>query len=161
MTSVCRMLFFVLVSAAVFLHTSHCGPARSIGLMAARAAKIPRSIRAPFRNTEMMTARGFGKRAQMIKIKDDSAPWNYGKRETHFLDEMTPENTDPFEQIVSDNSIESFPIDWFVNELVNNPILAKSILRRFVDTDKDGILTAHELLAGATVPPHQLDSNVY
>lgn len=70
MTSVCRMLFFVLVSAAVFLHTSHCGPARSIGLMAARAAKIPRSIRAPFRNTEMMTARGFGKRAQMIKIKE-------------------------------------------------------------------------------------------
>ncbi|XP_055692655.1 allatotropins-like [Lutzomyia longipalpis] len=160
MTSLCRMLFFVMVSAAVFLHSSHCGPARSIALVATRAAnKIPRSIRAPFRNTEMMTARGFGKRAQMIKVKD--VPWNYGKRETHFLDDMAPENTDPFEQIISDNSIESFPIDWFVNEMTNNPILTKSILRRFVDTDKDGILTAHELLTGATMSPHQLDSNAY
>ncbi|XP_059622639.1 allatotropins-like isoform X2 [Phlebotomus argentipes] len=158
MTSMCRMLFFIMVSAAVFLHSSHCGPARSIALAASRAAKIPRSIRAPFRNTEMMTARGFGKRAQMIKLKE--VPWGYGKRETHFLDEMV-ENQDPFEQIVTDNSIESFPIDWFVNEMVNNPILTKSILRRFVDTDKDGILTAHELLAGASLSPHQLDSNVY
>lgn len=39
-------------------------------LLAARAAKIPRSIRAPFRNTEMMTARGFGKRSQTSKFKE-------------------------------------------------------------------------------------------
>jgi len=31
-----------------------------------------------------------------------------------------------------------------------NPLLAKSILHRFVDTNKDGLLTAHELLQTGT-----------
>lgn len=49
------------------------GPARSLAsVVAARAAKIPRSIRAPFRNTEMMTARGFGKRSQPYKDGNQS-----------------------------------------------------------------------------------------
>ncbi|GAB0090140.1 allatotropins [Sergentomyia squamirostris] len=154
----CRMIFLVLVSVVVFMHSSQGGPARSFAL-AVRANKIPRSIRAPFRNTEMMTARGFGKRNPMIKFKDGGAPWNTGKRDGQFTDDATNENTDPFEQIVTENSIESFPIDWFVNEMVNNPILTKSILRRFVDTDKDGILTSHELMTGG--PAHPLDSSVY
>lgn len=54
---------------------------------------------------------------------------------------------DPVEQMVSESSLESFPIDWLVDELVASPVLTKAILTRFVDTNKDGILTAHELLA--------------
>jgi hypothetical protein len=62
--SVYRTLFFVVISSILLSHhTMSAGPARSIALAASRAIKIPRSIRAPFRNSEMMTARGFGKRA--------------------------------------------------------------------------------------------------
>lgn len=61
----CRLMLLAVLSAALL---SHCftigGPARSFALVAARAAKIPRSIRAPFTNPQMMTARGFGKRSQ-------------------------------------------------------------------------------------------------
>lgn len=61
-----------LVIALLSLTSVYGGPARSLAsVVAARAAKIPRSIRAPFRNNEMMTARGFGKRSQQfIKFKD-------------------------------------------------------------------------------------------
>lgn len=62
-----RVIFASLVLAILFLQEALAGPAHSLAMaMAARAAKIPRTIRAPFRNTEMMTARGFGKRSQEL-----------------------------------------------------------------------------------------------
>lgn len=64
------------VAIAVLSVTSvYGGPARSLAsvMNSARTAKIPRAIRAPFRNSEMMTARGFGKRSQMIKFKDGNS----------------------------------------------------------------------------------------
>lgn len=69
----CRVLCLMAVVIAILGVTSvYGGPARSLAsVMAARTAKIPRAIRAPFRNSEMMTARGFGKRSQqMMKFKD-------------------------------------------------------------------------------------------
>lgn len=51
--------------------------------------------------------------------------------------------------MVSESSLESFPLDWLVDELVASPVLTKAMLTRFVDSNKDGILTAHELLAPA------------
>lgn len=70
-----RMLCMLAIVIAVLSVTSvYGGPARSLAsVMAARTAKIPRAIRAPFRNSEMMTARGFGKRSQMIKFKDGNS----------------------------------------------------------------------------------------
>lgn len=65
-----RLLFLLAVSTTILCQYTYAGPVRSLALAAARAAKIPRSIRAPFRNTEMMTARGFGKRSQTSKFKD-------------------------------------------------------------------------------------------
>lgn len=59
-----RLFFLIAISTTILCQCTYAGPARSLVLAAARAAKIPRSIRAPFRNTEMMTARGFGKRSQ-------------------------------------------------------------------------------------------------
>lgn len=60
-----RILFASLLLTILLLHEAVGGPAHSLAMvMAARGAKIPRTIRAPFRNTEMMTARGFGKRSQ-------------------------------------------------------------------------------------------------
>lgn len=61
--------------------------------------------------------------------------------------ELYPLEVDPVEQMVSDTTSESFPIDWFVEELMSSPVLAKELLSRFVDANKDGILTSHELLA--------------
>lgn len=51
------------------------GPARSLAaVVAARTIKIPRTIRAPFRNDQIMTARGFGKRSQqIIKFRDGNS----------------------------------------------------------------------------------------
>lgn len=61
-----RLVFLIAISAAFVCQScTYGGPTRSLAsVVASRAAKIPRSIRAPFRNTEMMTARGFGKRSQ-------------------------------------------------------------------------------------------------
>lgn len=50
--------------STILLHTCHAGPAGQIALAAARASKVPRSIRASFRNPELGVARGFGKRSQ-------------------------------------------------------------------------------------------------
>lgn len=71
--TVYRALFFALISSILLSHhISSAGPARSIALAASRAIKIPRSIRAPFRNSEMMTARGFGKRALYPSLYDNT-----------------------------------------------------------------------------------------
>lgn len=57
-----------LLTICVFPKTS-AGPASSLAMaIAARDAKIPRSIRAPFKNTEIMTARGFGKRSESVRL---------------------------------------------------------------------------------------------
>ena len=64
MVSNSRVLCVLAVIAAILSVTVVCGgPART---SASRAVKIPRAIRAPFRNNEMMTARGFGKRSHSV-----------------------------------------------------------------------------------------------
>lgn len=56
------------LTAILSITVVYGGPVRT---GASRAVKIPRAIRTPFRNNEMMTARGFGKRShQVINIKD-------------------------------------------------------------------------------------------
>lgn len=65
-----RIFFLIVLSTTVLCcHTSDAGsPRQLVSLTAGRSpSKIPRSIRAPFRNTEMMTARGFGKRGNGIQ----------------------------------------------------------------------------------------------
>lgn len=66
------MWVLVIVTAYFGVTCVYGGPARSLAsAVAVKAFKIPRSIRTPFRNNEMMTARGFGKRSQQIlKIRD-------------------------------------------------------------------------------------------
>lgn len=41
----------------------------------------------------------------------------------------------------------SFPIDWLAREMSGNPILAQTILQRFVDANHDGAISAQELIA--------------
>lgn len=61
-----QLLLFAVVCASFVWQEVRSSPARAMGYSSlSRDAKIPRTIRAPFRNREMMTARGFGKRSQL------------------------------------------------------------------------------------------------
>ncbi|KAL4711451.1 hypothetical protein ACJJTC_005575 [Scirpophaga incertulas] len=154
------------VVAAVCLCLADAGPEVRV----ARAKQRPTR---GFKNVEMMTARGFGKRdrpspraeqefdAPLRKIFHPKstllvAP-DFGKRdgnddseEVYGLDnfwellEASPER-DGLEGN-DEKSIESIPLDWFVNEMINNPDFTRSVVRKFVDTNQDGQLTSEELL---------------
>lgn len=161
--SPCQVLFVVaLCSVLLCYHTSSAGPARQLASLAARASKIPRSVRSPFRNSEMMTARGFGKRrvpiganvggssgsgSAVVKQAGDEAPWGYEKREGgKLIEELVADGVATL-QMAGAGEQESFPLDWFANEMATNPALARTILQRFVDTNRDGILTTSELIS--------------
>ncbi|XP_045486848.1 allatotropin-like isoform X2 [Pieris rapae] len=159
-----------------------------------------------FKNVEMMTARGFGKRAQTRSERDvtqqtasprmnrgtptfkspsvgiardfgkrtpelDSEGFeevrptfiphvklmvarNYGKRgdemneEVYGLDNFW-ENLEAIQEKEAQDDekvLESIPLDWFVNEMQNNPDFTRSVVRKFIDLNQDGELSADELL---------------
>ncbi|XP_047516839.1 allatotropin-like isoform X1 [Pieris napi] len=159
-----------------------------------------------FKNVEMMTARGFGKRAQTRSERDvtqqtasprtnrgtptfkspsvgiardfgkrapemDSEGFeevrptfiphvklmvarNYGKRgdemneEVYGLDNFW-ENLEAIQEKEAqddEKTLESIPMDWFVNEMLNNPDFTRSVVRKFIDLNQDGELSADELL---------------
>ncbi|XP_021916636.1 allatotropin-like [Zootermopsis nevadensis] len=85
------------------------------------ARNKPRTIRG-FKNVALSTARGFGKRDGALSYLADNA------------------NT------ASEPTLESLPVEWFVEELRTNPELARIIVHKFVDADQDGELSAEELL---------------
>lgn len=72
MASVYNLITLGLLST-ILLHTCDAGPAGQIALAAARASKVPRSIRASFRNPEIGVARGFGKRSQQQQTTSKSS----------------------------------------------------------------------------------------
>ncbi|XP_075978510.1 allatotropins-like isoform X2 [Anticarsia gemmatalis] len=129
-----------------------------------------------FKNVEMMTARGFGKRdrphtraekqegfeaharRKFIPRSDLMVAYDFGKRsgnddsndEVYGLDnfwellEAAPEREG--QEIADEKTLESIPLDWFVNEMLNNPDFARSLVRKFVDLNQDGMLSSDELL---------------
>ncbi|XP_050675271.1 allatotropin-like isoform X6 [Leptidea sinapis] len=145
----------------------------AVCLCLAEAAPVGRLTRSKqqrptrgFKNVEMMTARGFGKRARtehesrktfkprcmhLMTAKD------FGKRsdnndvndEVYGMDNFweSLEGTQEKDgQETDEKPVESIPMDWFVNEMLNNPDFARSVVRKFVDQNQDGILSADELL---------------
>ncbi|XP_073946926.1 allatotropins-like isoform X2 [Choristoneura fumiferana] len=136
-----------------------------------------------FKNVEMMTARGFGKRdrpstrtahgylgfdplittdgKKRIAFHLGDVPMmtagRFGKRsgndetaeEVYGLDnfwEMLESPEREGQDMNDDKTLESIPMDWFVNEMVNNPDFARSVVRKFVDINQDGMLSSDELL---------------
>nr|WLY76814.1 allatotropin [Galleria mellonella] len=129
-----------------------------------------------FKNVEMMTARGFGKRDRPSTRTEHqyefAAPArkkfnpksslmvasDFGKRsyvddnsdEVYGLDnfwetlEASPEREG--QDGNEEKAVESIPLDWFVNEMLNNPDFARSVVRKFVDLNQDGQLSSEELL---------------
>lgn len=45
-----------------------------------------------------------------------------------------------------EKTMDSIPMDWFVSEMLNNPEFARAAVRKFIDTNQDGVLTTEELL---------------
>lgn len=87
----------------------------------------PRTIRG-FKNVVLSTARNFGKRG--------GTPSDQGE----FVDEGSLQvNPSPANG-------NSFPVQWFVEEIQSNPELARSVVRKFIDENQDGELSAEELL---------------
>ncbi|XP_073946927.1 allatotropins-like isoform X3 [Choristoneura fumiferana] len=131
-----------------------------------------------FKNVEMMTARGFGKRdrpsTRTARDVGDQTPPERTSRGTptfkspsvgigRYVGKRTPEmepevyGLDNFWEMLEsperegqdmndDKTLESIPMDWFVNEMVNNPDFARSVVRKFVDINQDGMLSSDELL---------------
>ncbi|XP_044735888.1 allatotropins-like [Chrysoperla carnea] len=120
-----------------------------------RREKQPREVRGF--QSQLTVARGFGKRAN-----------TFDRETTQYVtqpDGVTGTGTvagninDPLEFVRASqiNSIESmadkmqdsFPIDWFVEAMQNNPMLARTLIHKFVDVNGDGLLSAEELLRPA------------
>ncbi|XP_050675270.1 allatotropin-like isoform X5 [Leptidea sinapis] len=153
----------------------------AVCLCLAEAAPVGRLTRSKqqrptrgFKNVEMMTARGFGKRARterdvvhqrtsertsrgipIFKSPSVGIARDFGKRtpelesEVYGMDNFweSLEGTQEKDgQETDEKPVESIPMDWFVNEMLNNPDFARSVVRKFVDQNQDGILSADELL---------------
>ncbi|CAG4946912.1 unnamed protein product [Parnassius apollo] len=139
-------------------------------------ARLTRKQQRPtrgFKNMEMMTARGFGKRdrpsaraehnyeapRRIFKPKTRLmvAP-DFGKRSDNddindgvfgfdnFWDTLENTQEKDNQDINEEKTIESIPLDWFVNEMLNNPDFARSVVRKFIDLNQDGVLSSEELL---------------
>ncbi|XP_049874347.1 allatotropin-like [Pectinophora gossypiella] len=89
--------------------------------------------------TSLMVANGFGKRSS-----DETVGEVYGLDNFWERLESAPE-TDGQEGN-EEKTMESIPMDWFVNEMLNNPDFARSVVRKFIDLNQDGMLSTDELL---------------
>ncbi|XP_026762681.1 allatotropins-like [Galleria mellonella] len=98
--------------------------------------RVTRGVFKP--NAKILIARGYGKRNELE---------NHG---VYGLDnfwetlEASPEREG--QDGNEEKAVESIPLDWFVNEMLNNPDFARSVVRKFVDLNQDGQLSSEELL---------------
>ncbi|KAG6446556.1 hypothetical protein O3G_MSEX004517 [Manduca sexta] len=123
-----------------------------------------------FKSPTVGIARDFGKRASQYgnEVTTSPRPWfnpkskllvstRFGKRsgneenydEVYGLDnfwEMLETSPEREVQEVDEKTLESIPLDWFVNEMLNNPDFARSVVRKFIDLNQDGMLSSEELL---------------
>nr|NP_001037303.1 allatotropin precursor [Bombyx mori]AAY40838.1 allototropin [Bombyx mori] len=90
-----------------------------------------------FKNVEMMTARGFGRRDRPHPRAE-----LYGLDNFWVMSEPSPERE---VQEVDEKTFESIPLDWFVNEMLNNPDFARFVVEKFIDLNQDGMLSSEEL----------------
>ncbi|CAH0584457.1 unnamed protein product [Chrysodeixis includens] len=98
-----------------------------------------RVTRGTFRpNSNVLIARGYGKRARLPK--NDRV---YGL--DNFWEMLEAPERDGQEGN-DEKTLESIPLDWFVNEMLTNPDFARSVVRKFIDLNQDGMLSSEELL---------------
>ncbi|XP_035445383.1 allatotropin isoform X3 [Spodoptera frugiperda] len=90
--------------------------------------------------SNLMVAYDFGKRSGNDDVTDEAV---YGLDNFWEMLEATPEREG---QENDEKTLESIPLDWFVNEMLNNPDFARSVVRKFIDLNQDGMLSSEELL---------------
>uniref|UniRef100_A0A2A4K7I9 Allatotropin n=1 Tax=Heliothis virescens TaxID=7102 RepID=A0A2A4K7I9_HELVI len=100
--------------------------------------RVTRGVFRP--NSNVLIARGYGKRAPVPK--NDRAV--YGLDNFWEMLEAAPEREG--QDANDEKTLESIPLDWFVNEMLNNPDFARSVVRKFIDLNQDGMLSSEELL---------------
>nr|XP_034831374.1 allatotropins-like [Maniola hyperantus] len=88
-------------------------------------------------NANVLIARGYGKRQDAIKSEVYGIDNFWENLEA--AQEKDGQDTD-------DKTMQSIPLDWFINEMVNNPDFARSVVRKFIDLNQDGMLSSEELL---------------
>ncbi|XP_039755648.1 allatotropins-like [Pararge aegeria] len=88
-------------------------------------------------NANVLIARGYGKRQEPAKTEV------YGME--NFWDNLEAAQ-EKDGQDTDEKTLQSIPLDWFVNEMVNNPDFARSVIRKFIDLNQDGMLSSDELL---------------
>ncbi|XP_041987533.1 allatotropin-like [Aricia agestis] len=187
-----NMTMRVAVAAAVALICVAAAAAAPDGRVGRKQQRPTRG----FKNMEMMTARGFGKRARTERdldhqtqserssrgvptfkspsigiardfgkrmdeeVRVSRGTFNphsniliargFGKREDEVGMDNFWENLESSQekdgQDSGEKTFDSIPLDWFVNEVVNNPDFARSVIRKFVDLNQDGMLSSDELL---------------
>ncbi|XP_072947442.1 allatotropin-like [Epargyreus clarus] len=89
-------------------------------------------------NANVLIARGYGKRNQRENGEV------YGM--DNFWENLEPSPEKDGQDANEDKMVESIPLDWFVNEMLSNPDFARSVTRKFIDLNQDGMLTSEELL---------------
>ncbi|CAH2090886.1 unnamed protein product [Euphydryas editha] len=87
-------------------------------------------------NSNVLIARGYGKR-------EDFMNGVYGL--DNFWENLESQEKEG-QDGVDEKTLESIPLDWFVNEIINNPDFARSVVRKFIDLNQDGMLSSDELL---------------
>ncbi|CAB3220523.1 unnamed protein product [Arctia plantaginis] len=88
----------------------------------------------------LMVAYDFGKRSG----NDENVDEVYGLDNFWELLENAPDREGM--DGADEKTLESIPLDWFVHEMLNNPDFARSLVRKFVDINQDGMLSSDELL---------------
>lgn len=49
--------------------------------------------------------------------------------------------------------MRSFPVDWLIEEMQNDPELMRTLIKKFVDTNQDDEISAEELIRPAIMKP--------
>ncbi|XP_038223562.1 allatotropins-like [Zerene cesonia] len=88
-------------------------------------------------NSNVLIARGYGKR-------QGKSGGVYGL--DNFWENLEATQEKDGQDANDDKNVESIPLDWFVNEMINNPDFSRSVVRKFIDLNQDGMLSADELL---------------
>ncbi|XP_028168543.1 allatotropins-like [Ostrinia furnacalis] len=98
--------------------------------------RVTRGTFRPSSKSKILIARGYGKRDGPQRV--------YGLDNFWEMLEASPEREG--QDGNDEKALESIPLDWFVNEMLNNPDFTRSVVRKFVDLNQDGQLTSDELL---------------
>ncbi|XP_065211991.1 allatotropins-like [Planococcus citri] len=126
-SSVLKLAVLVLIAMLAFeaIGFIHCSKyyGRHTGF---QFREKPRATRG-FKSVALSTARGFGKRDPSFKVALPDL-------------ESPPFNAPRFAQK------DSFPVDWLIGEMQNDPELMRTLIKKFIDTNQDDEISAEELI---------------